>query len=55
MPSARLTNATPSAWSLLEQGNQVLQVAPEPVEAPAHDDKPALSGIRDEPARGLGV
>ena len=24
-------------------------------EAPAHDDKPALSGIRDEPARGLGV
>jgi hypothetical protein len=46
MPSAKLTNATPRAWQVLQQGDQVFQVAAEAIEAPAdHDVKPAASGV----------
>ena len=38
MPSCRLTNATPNAWSSSSRGDEVLQAAPQPIEPPADDE-----------------
>jgi hypothetical protein len=49
MPSAKLTNATPSGLQVLEQRDQVPQIASEAIQPPAdHDVEPAASGVLRE-------
>ena len=49
MPSPRLTNADAERLQLVEQRDQVLEVAPEPIESPAHQHvEPAPLGIGQE-------
>jgi len=49
MPSARLTNAIPSRLQLVEQCDQVFEIAPESIKTPADQHvEPAAPGVSDE-------